>query len=285
MDSAIVYWLDMAGTVVFALSGVLLACRSRMDPIGMLVLAAATAVGGGTMRDLVLGVQPVFWVTDTLYLWVVLATVLACLVGYRYIHRLNRIFLPIADAFGLALFVVIGANKALLLGFSGVVAVLMGLFTGVAGGMIRDVLARRVPLVLRSEIYATAAIAGGIVYVVCDKLGVAPLGLVLSLLTTLGLRLAAIRWRLSLPVFVWAMLDTHASTDKDSNHPGSDQDSSDHNEIHRNASKQGSTSDRQANSDAAISTGKVPLQPVRRKMRVRMVPHHQARRLWPDDGD
>lgn len=255
MDSAIVYWLDLAGTMVFALSGVLLACRSRMDPIGMLVLAAATAVGGGTMRDLVLGVQPVFWVTDTTYLWVVLATVGASLIGYRYIHRLNRVFLPVADAFGLALFVVIGANKALLLGFSGVVAVLMGLFTGVAGGMIRDVLARRVPLVLRSEIYATAAIAGGVVYVVCEVLGVAHLGLVLSLATTLGLRLAAIRWKVSLPVFVWAMIDPDVST--------------------RQAAD--------AELTASVHTDQPPGKPARRKMRVRMVHHRKARKLWAED--
>lgn len=260
MDSAIVYWLDLAGTMVFALSGVLLACRSRMDPIGMLVLAAATAVGGGTMRDLVLGVQPVFWVTDTTYLWVVLATVGASLIGYRYIHRLNRVFLPVADAFGLALFVVIGANKALLLGFSGVVAVLMGLFTGVAGGMIRDVLARRVPLVLRSEIYATAAIVGGVVYVVCEVLGVAHLGLVMSLATTLGLRLAAIRWKLSLPVFVWAMIDPDVSLRKAADPEHADLEFS-----------------------GPVHTDQPPGEPTRRKMRVRMVHHRKARQLWAED--
>lgn len=249
MDSAVVYWLDLAGTMVFALSGVLLACRSRMDPIGILVLAAATAVGGGTMRDLVLGIRPVFWVMDTCYLWVVLATVIASLIGYRYIHRLHRIFLPVADASGLALFVVIGANKALLLGFSGIVAVLMGVFTGVVGGMIRDVLARRVPLVLRREIYATAAIAGGIVYVVGERLGAPLPGLVLSLATTLGLRLAAIRWKLSLPVFVWAMIDpdTQPPADSESSEP-------------------------------------TPA-PVRRKMRVRMVHHRKARQLWDEEYD
>jgi len=205
VDNALVYWLDLAGTAVFALSGVLLACRSRMDPIGMLVLAAVTAIGGGTLRDLVLGVRPVFWVTDPAYLWVVLATVMVCLVGFHYIHRLNRIILPVADAFGLALFVVIGANKALLLGAPGVVAVLMGLFTGVAGGMIRDVLARRVPMVLCREVYATAAIAGGIVYVVMTAWDAVYLGVTLSLATTLGLRLAAIRWHLALPVFAWVV--------------------------------------------------------------------------------
>ena len=192
--SGVIYWLDMAGVIVFALSGVILACRSRMDPFGMLVLAAVTGIGGGTLRDLVLGVRPVFWVTDPTYLWVILATVGVSLVGFHYIHRLSRGFLPIADAFGLALFTVIGTHKALLLGTSGVVAVLM----------IRDVLAQRVPMVLREEIYATAAMAGGIVYVALQALD-APLtfAIAASLSVTLGLRLAAIHWHLALPVFAW----------------------------------------------------------------------------------
>ncbi|MDR5901832.1 trimeric intracellular cation channel family protein [Halomonas icarae] len=200
----LIYWLDLAGVIVFALSGVVLACRKSMDPFGMLVLAAVTGIGGGTLRDLVLGVRPVFWVTDPTYLWVILATVALAILGFHYIHRLSRGFLPVADAFGLALFVVIGAHKALQMGTSGLVAVLMGMMTGVAGGMVRDVLARRVPMVLREEIYATAAIAGGTAYVSLDAFGApGPLAIALSLLTTLGIRLAAIYWRLALPTFAW----------------------------------------------------------------------------------
>jgi len=205
--NGLIYWLDMAGVIIFALSGVVLACRSRMDPFGMLVLAAVTGIGGGTLRDLVLGVRPVFWVTDPTYLWVILATVGLAILGFHYIHRLSRGFLPVADAFGLALFVVIGAHKALLLGTSGLVAVLMGMMTGVAGGMVRDMLARRVPMVLREEIYATAAIAGGIAYVGLHALGApGPLAIALSLMTTLGLRLAAIHWHLALPTFAWVVI-------------------------------------------------------------------------------
>ncbi|WP_016855098.1 trimeric intracellular cation channel family protein [Halomonas smyrnensis] len=202
--TGLVYWLDMAGVIVFALSGVILACRSRMDPFGMLVLAAVTGIGGGTLRDLVLGVRPVFWVGDPAYLWVILATVGLSVLGFHYIHRLSRGFLPVADAFGLALFTVIGTHKALTLEAPGVVAVLMGLLTGVAGGMMRDVLARRVPMVLRQEIYATAAIAGGVVLVGLEALGTPfALNVGASLATTLGLRLSAIHWHLALPVFAW----------------------------------------------------------------------------------
>ncbi|SFU69562.1 trimeric intracellular cation channel family protein [Halomonas korlensis] len=204
--TSLIYWLDMAGVIVFALSGVILACRSRMDPFGMLVLAAVTGIGGGTLRDLVLGVRPVFWVSDPTYLWVILATVGLSILGFHYIHRLSRGFLPVADAFGLALFTVIGTHKALLLEAPGVVAVLMGLLTGVAGGMVRDVLARRVPMVLRQEVYATAAIAGGVTYVSLDALAVpGGLNVAMALLVTLGLRLAAIHWHLALPTFAWVV--------------------------------------------------------------------------------
>lgn len=203
----LIYWLDMAGVVVFALSGVVIACRSRMDPFGMLVLAAVTGIGGGTLRDLVLGVRPVFWVADPTYLWVILATVGLSIIGFHYIHRLSRVFLPVADAFGLALFTVIGAHKALQLEAPGVVAVLMGLLTGVAGGMVRDILARRVPMVLRQEVYATASIAGGITYVGLGELGTpAGIAIGLALAVTLGLRLAAIHWQLTLPVFAWVVI-------------------------------------------------------------------------------
>ncbi len=211
--TGVVYWLDMAGVIVFALSGVILACRSRMDPFGMLVLAAVTGIGGGTLRDLVLGVRPVFWVTDPAYLWVILATVGLSILGFHYIHRLSRGFLPVADAFGLALFTVIGAHKALMLEAPGVVAVLMGLLTGVAGGMVRDVLARRVPMVLRQEVYATASIAGGVVFVGLEALA-APLAVSIAtgLVVTLGLRLSSIHWQLSLPVFAWVVVQPPATS-------------------------------------------------------------------------
>jgi uncharacterized membrane protein YeiH len=199
-----VYWLDLAGVIVFALSGIILACRSRMDPFGMLVLAAMTGIGGGTLRDLLLGIRPVFWVTDPTYLWVIIITVVISIIGFHYIHRLSRIVLPVLDAFGLAIFTIIGANKALALGHGGAVAVLMGLLTGVAGGMLRDVFARRVPMVLRQEIYATASIAGAWTYVTLYHQPISPYAtLALPILVILVLRLSAIYWRLSLPIFAW----------------------------------------------------------------------------------
>ncbi len=196
------YLLDMFGTAVFAVSGVLLAGRLRMDPFGVIVLAMVTAIGGGTIRDMILGATPVFWVNQNEYLWVILISCLASIILIRHPRRLPWYVLPVADAIGLAVFVAIGVDKALSYGASSLVAVIMGVLTGCGGGIIRDVLAREIPMVLRTEVYATACIAGGLVHTSALHLG---LDLVLAssagMITTLLIRLAAIRWHLSLPIF------------------------------------------------------------------------------------
>ncbi|MCL1141925.1 trimeric intracellular cation channel family protein [Shewanella gaetbuli] len=197
-----IYFFDLCGTAVFALSGALAAGKHRMDPFGVIVLASVTAIGGGSIRDVLLGTTPVFWITNHTYLIVILATVIACLILVRKPHKLPSITLPVADALGLALFTIIGAQKALLLGHSGMIAVVMGLITGVGGGIIRDVLCRQVPMVLRTEIYATASIVGGICYTLCLASGVNSMtSMFLAMFSTLIIRLSAIRWHLSLPAF------------------------------------------------------------------------------------
>ncbi|CAH0532645.1 hypothetical protein VST7929_00485 [Vibrio stylophorae] len=201
----LLYALDMFGTAIFALSGVLLAGRLKMDPFGVLVLASATAIGGGTLRDMSLGATPVFWIHDTNYFWVIIATcVLAMLTLRRRPRRLPSFFLPVCDAIGLAVFVAIGVEKSLAHGTGYDVAVVMGVLTGCGGGILRDMLARQVPMVLRTEVYATACIIGGMVHTFSLYLGCnsAWAGLA-GIATTLTIRLAAIRWRLSLPTFVF----------------------------------------------------------------------------------
>jgi uncharacterized membrane protein YeiH len=198
----LVYYFDLFGTAVFAFSGVLVAGRLRMDAIGVIVLAAVTAVGGGTIRDLLIGARPIFWIQDTTYLWVILGTAAFGMWLARVPRRLPWYVLPVADAFGLALFVVIGAKKALLFGTSGMVAVVMGVITGVAGGLIRDVLAREIPMVLQKEIYATACIFGGILYTVSLSLELAHIpAMLISMLGVLLVRITAIFRHLSLPSF------------------------------------------------------------------------------------
>ena len=198
----LVYYFDLFGTAVFAFSGVLVAGRLRMDAIGVIVLAAVTAIGGGTIRDLLIGASPIFWIQDPTYLWVILATAAVGMWLARVPRRLPWYALPVADAFGLALFVVIGAQKALLFGTSGMVAVVMGVITGVAGGLIRDVLAREIPMVLQKEIYATACIFGGVLYTTSVALELAHIpAMLISMLGVLAVRIPAIFRHLSLPSF------------------------------------------------------------------------------------
>ncbi|AZG35238.1 MAG: trimeric intracellular cation channel family protein [Shewanella psychromarinicola] len=197
-----IYFLDLCGTSVFAIAGVLAAGKYRMDPFGVIVLAFVTAIGGGSMRDALIGATPVFWIRDPNYIIVILATVIMCLILVRKPHRIPTYALPIADALGLAVFTVIGAEKALSLGLSSMVAVVMGSITAVGGGVIRDLLCRQIPMVLRIEIYATASIVGGICYTLSIIVGMDSMTSVLfAMFSTLIIRLSAIRWHLSLPAF------------------------------------------------------------------------------------
>ncbi len=202
MDISLLYLIDLFGTAIFAISGVLLAGRLKMDPFGVVVLASVTAIGGGSVRDMMLGSMPVFWIKDTNYIWVILLTCLAALGLIRHPKRLAWYILPVCDAIGLAVFVGIGVEKSLLLHDSMLVAVIMGVITGCGGGIIRDILAREIPMVLRSEVYATACIAGGVVHTSSLYLGLdGSSAFILGVVTTLIIRLTAIRWHLSLPTF------------------------------------------------------------------------------------
>jgi uncharacterized membrane protein YeiH len=197
----LLYWLDLFGIVVFALSGALMAGRYKLDPFGVVVLASVTAIGGGTIRDIILD-TPVFWVENPIYLYVILATAVLTIIIIRRPKRIPKRFLLIADAFGLALFAVLGTEKALSLGVPISVAVVMGTITGVAGGMIRDVICNVIPMILRKEIYATAAILGGSLFALFQYLDWPEnIALISAILGALTLRLAAIYWRVSLPAF------------------------------------------------------------------------------------
>ena len=201
------YILDLFGTAVFAVSGCLAAARRQMDIFGAVVLGTVTALGGGTIRDLVLGVRPVFWIAQPAYLWVVLGASLATF----FILRLGRVpqrALMLSDALGLAVFTIIGCAVALPLVDSALVVVLMGMLTGVAGGITRDLLAAEVPLIFRREIYATASLIGGVLYVAAVSFAVPSMAAVtMGVAGTLIIRLAAIRRGLTLPRFGVALPD------------------------------------------------------------------------------
>jgi uncharacterized membrane protein YeiH len=192
--------LDLCGTFVFAISGATAGVRRQLDLFGVLVLSFAAATGGGITRDVLIGATPPAAFDDARY---VAVSVLAGLVTFYWYPTINQLRSPVMmfDAAGLALFAVSGTSKALTFGLDPVAAVLLGMLTGIGGGMARDVLVNRIPNVLQSELYAVAALAGATVVVVGDGIGLtsavyAPLGAALCF----GLRMIAIRRRWKLPV-------------------------------------------------------------------------------------
>jgi len=195
---------ELAGTVVFAVSGVLAVAHRRLDWFGAVVVGVVTAVGGGTMRGLILGATPVFWIEDQGYLVAAVAGAVAAIAIVHTVAARPRRFdrwLQLADAAGLALFAVVGASIALDLGQDGVTAAICGMVTGVGGGVVRDLLAGQTPLIMRGEIYATAALAGVAVYVSLDQLtGLPPvLASAAGMLMVFALRLGAIYGDWGLP--------------------------------------------------------------------------------------
>jgi uncharacterized membrane protein YeiH len=195
------YALDLFGVAVFAVSGSLAAGTKKMDIFGVAVLGLVTAVGGGTLRDTLLDSGPVFWITNPEYLLVAASASILTFFTGRTLPIPQKV-LFVCDAIGLAVFSIIGTQKALGVTDSTTVAIVMGVMTGVAGGIIRDVLSAEVPLILRKEIYATAALCGSFVFIILDRIETSSLICILiSMATTLSIRLAAIHWGFSLPVF------------------------------------------------------------------------------------
>ena len=191
---------DLLGVAVFAASGVPAAGRKGMDLIGVAVIAMVTALGGGTLRDVLLDRHPIVWIADVSYLWTSIAATVATLLYVR--HRVPPLrALLVADAFGLAFFSIGGTQIAQQAGQSGIVAVLMGTMTGVAGGIVRDVLSAEVPLLLRpGRLYASAAIGGSTSYLALEALGLSlPAAAISGMAIVVGLRLASVFWKIDLP--------------------------------------------------------------------------------------
>ena len=158
-----IYYLGLIGIAAFSITGVIASGKKEMDIFSIVLLGVVTALGGGTLRDIILDVNPVFWIADLSYLWVALAASVLTFFFIPFIKHILRMLLFV-DAFGLALFSILAAEKTLLLGFSMPVAVLMGVITGIAGGMTRDLLTGRMPLLMGKEFYATPALIGTIFY-------------------------------------------------------------------------------------------------------------------------
>ena len=195
--------LEHAGIAVAAMTGALAGRGKRVDLFGVLVLALVTAYGGGTVRDLLAGDLPPVWVRSPDYLMNATLTAFLTFVAVRW-RPLPERLLMVADACSLALFTLIGVQKGVALNFAPAVAIMMGVITGVAGGIVRDVLLGEVPMVFRREIhlYATAALGGAVLYHLLHTLGIPELPATVSgMVVVLALRLAGTRWKISLPLF------------------------------------------------------------------------------------
>lgn len=194
-------WLDLIGVAASAVAGALVAGRRQFDWLGVAVIAGVTAIGGGTVRDLLLD-RPVFWIANPSYLQAALAATAFTLL-YARRRRIPERVLETTDALGLALFGIAGARIAVGLGHDGVIAVVMGVITGSFGGLLRDVLCNDIPMIFRQgQFYATAIILGCSLYVLLIGQGLETnLAACAGMLAILGLRIAAIVWNLRLPVF------------------------------------------------------------------------------------
>jgi len=191
--------LDWCGVIVFTISGALTASRKQMDIVGFVLLGTVTGVGGGTLRDILLGANPVFWINTPAYL-VACVAVSGVVFFTAHIPQSRYQFLLWFDALGLGIFAVVGAEKALLMGTDPAVAVAMGIITATFGGILRDLLGAESPVVLSREIYVTAALAGAVCFVAVSAVGLPrEIAVIVGLLIGFGLRGAALHCGWSLP--------------------------------------------------------------------------------------
>lgn len=166
------YIVDILGTIAFAISGVLTAYKKRMDIFGILIVATVTAVGGGTLRDLLIGKTPVTWMLNTDFVYLIILATIFALIFRKWLKYL-RTSLFLFDTIGIALYTIAGVQIGLKVGLSPVICVALGTITACFGGVIRDILCTEIPVVFRKEIYASACIAGGVVYILLHNFNMA----------------------------------------------------------------------------------------------------------------
>lgn len=190
--------LDLLGTMAFAISGALVGREKRLDLFGILTLAFVTAIGGGTLRDVIIGITPVTWLTDLVYFYTILGSVVGALLFYKYLDYL-RVSLFLFDTIGLAVFTLIGIEKGMSVGLHPIICVTLGTITACFGGVIRDILSNTIPIILKREIYATACIAGGLVFYALYYLEVdKDVTYIITSLVIIGIRILAVKraWKL-----------------------------------------------------------------------------------------
>lgn len=191
--------LECIGTLAFAISGIRLAATKDFDLFGAYVVGFVTAIGGGTVRDILLGTTP-FWMLNSRYLfWSAIALIFVILFR-KYLVRLNNTFF-IFDTIGLALFTVVGIEKTISFGFPFWVAIIMGIITGCVGGVMRDILINEIPLIFRKEIYALASLIGGLFYYICIQSGGGiPVAQIVGAASVGIVRVIAVKFQIGLPL-------------------------------------------------------------------------------------
>lgn len=201
MELRFLHAIEILGTFSFAVSGASFAMEKRLDPFGVLILSFVTAIGGGTLRDLMIGNLPVGWLRDITTIDVIVAAAIGTMLFDKYLKKLTTT-LFLFDALGLGLFTLVGIEKASQLNFSIGVCIALGTITASFGGVIRDVLLNNVPLIFRKEIYAMASIIGGSFYFLLKSLGTnADLATIICILLIFIIRIIAVRFKISLPPF------------------------------------------------------------------------------------
>lgn len=195
----ILYTLDIIGTFAFAISGALVASKKKFDIFGIIIIAFVTAVGGGILRDVMINYYPINWIGDLNYVWTILLAVVFTFLFKSKIEPLRKTMF-LFDTIGIAVFTMLGTEKCLNFGLDPFVAVIMGVVSAVMGGVVRDVLTQKTPLIFKKEIYALACFIGALVFLGLRKIGV-PLNLqyIMTIVTIIGIRLVVVKYKLELP--------------------------------------------------------------------------------------
>ncbi|MDB5135438.1 MAG: trimeric intracellular cation channel family protein [Mucilaginibacter sp.] len=192
--------IEVSGTVAFAISGAFSAMQKRLDVFGVLIMGFVTAIGGGTIRDVLIGDTPVSWMRDYKLPLIILGTVISTILFKKYIKGF-KITLFLFDALGLGMFTIIGIQKGISAGLNPGVCVALGTITGCFGGVLRDVLLNNIPLIFQKEIYATACIIGGTLYVLLINQMDSDLVKIIAVVMVCAIRIVAVKYKLSLPKF------------------------------------------------------------------------------------
>lgn len=191
--------IDILGTIAFAISGVLVALDKKMDPFGVLIIAFVTAVGGGTLRDVMIGINPVSWMTNMTYVYVIFGSTIFAIVLRNKINYL-RTSLFLFDTIGIGLYTVVGIEKGLNAGLHPIICIALGTMTACFGGVIRDILCNEIPVIFRKEVYATACILGGLTYFLLRLfMENTNLIFIIAIIVVIVIRLIAVKFKVSLP--------------------------------------------------------------------------------------